>query len=161
MAAFYQLIRPNTAELSPRSPKATHMANSHHIEKTRAIFKPDNLVTLKDVSDNFFMELNRDFGSFAGHVLVSQFAFDEAWPTWEIHPAGDELVFLLSGDTDLVLASEEGQSEDIVRVSNPGDYVVVPKGTWHTARPYAPTSMLFLTPGEGTINALKPGGDPL
>lgn len=30
-----------------------------------------------------------------------------------------------------------------------------------TARPEAPTTMIFITPGEGTLNALEPGGDPL
>ena len=93
-------------------------------------------------------------------MLISQHAFDEAWPTWEIHPKGDELVLLLSGDTDLVLSNPDG-SETVIRVSGQGDYVVVPKGTWHTARPHAPTSLLFMTPGEGTLNALTPGGDPV
>ena len=43
-----------------------------------------------------------------------------------------------------------------VRVSEPGTYVVVPKGAWHTARPHAATTMLFVTPGEGTLNAESP-----
>ena len=135
------------------------MADAHHIEKTRAIFRPDNLVALKTVTENFFPELDNDFGDFADHLLVSQYDFEEKWPTWEIHPHGDELVLLLSGDTDMVLATDDG--EEVIRVSTPGEYVIVPRGTWHTARPYAPTSMLFLTPGEGTLNALEPGGDPL
>ena len=31
-------------------------------------------------------------------------------------------------------------------------HVVVPKGTWHTARTSVPTKMLFVTPGQGTEN---------
>ena len=38
------------------------------------------------------------------------------------------------------------------RLRDPGSYVVVPKGTWHTARTSVPTRMLFMTPGEGTEN---------
>ncbi len=136
------------------------MANPFDIEKTRAVFKPDNLVALKEVTDNFFMDLDKDFGDFKDHILVSTFSFDEKWPTWEIHPEGDELVMMLSGDTDMVLAKDDG-AEEVIRVSKPGEYIIVPKGTWHTARPHAPTHMLFLTPGEGTLNALEPGGDPL
>lgn len=135
------------------------MAQPHNIEKTRAIFRPDLLVTLKEVSDTFFPELDEEFPDFHNHMLVSQFSFGENWPTWEIHPKGDELVLLLSGDTDLVLSTDVG--EQVTRVNVPGEYVIVPKGTWHTARPHAPTSMLFLTPGEGTLNALEPGGDPI
>jgi mannose-6-phosphate isomerase-like protein (cupin superfamily) len=118
------------------------------------------MVTLKEVTESFFQELDQAFPSFANHMLISQYAFDEAWPTWEIHPKGDELVLLLSGDTDLVLGNPDG-SETVMRVAGQGDYVVVPKGTWHTARPHEPTSLLFMTPGEGTLNALTPGGDPV
>ena len=82
------------------------------------------------------------------------FAFSEDWPTWEIHPHGDEFVYLLEGDTDFVLYTEDG--EETVRVNEPGSYVVVPQNTWHTARPYAPTKMLFVTPGEGTLNQPSP-----
>ena len=32
----------------------------------------------------------------------------------------------------------------------PGDYVIVPRGTRHTARIRKPARMLFITPGEGT-----------
>jgi hypothetical protein len=49
-----------------------------------------------------------------------------------------------------------GADERVVRVSEPGSYVVVPKGAWHTARPHAPTTLLFVTPGEGTLNAEQP-----
>ncbi len=133
------------------------MARPYQITDTRAVFTPDNLVRLKAVTDNFYMELDQEFPGFHRHTLVSQFTFDEVWSTWEVHPMGDELVMLLSGDTDLVLWVDG--EEEIVRINAPGEYVVVPKNTWHTARPYAPTSMLFITPGEGTLNATEPGGE--
>ncbi len=129
------------------------MADIHHIAQTRAILKPDMQIALKSVSENFYQELDA-FDGFKNHVLISQFAFDAAWPTWELHPAGDELVFLLAGDTDLVLATDAG--EEVVRIATPGDYAVIPKATWHTARPHAPTTMLFFTPGQGTLNAEEP-----
>ena len=34
--------------------------------------------------------------------------------------------------------------------------VVVPKNTWHTALTDTDCAMLFITPGEGTINAEEP-----
>ena len=133
---------------------------TNNIRNVRAIFKPDNLVNLKEVTPTFFPELDAEYDSFKDHVLVSQFSFTENWPTWEVHPNGDEMVVLMDGETDLVLANEDG-SETVMHVSEPGDYVIIPKGSWHTARPSKPTSMLFITPGEGTLNALEPGGDPL
>ena len=82
--------------------------------------------------------------------LVSQFSFDSDWPSWERHPAGEEFVFLLEGSVELVLEID-GQHKRVA-LSKPGEYVLVPKNTWHTAKSGKPTRMLFITPGEGTEN---------
>lgn len=80
--------------------------------------------------------------------LMSAFTFSEPWATWECHPAGEELVMLLSGAVTLVL-DESGQ-EQIIQLSAPGAYVLVPRNVWHTARTEVTSTMLFLTPGNGT-----------
>lgn len=129
----------------------------HTLEQTRFILGPDGLGTTKAVSDSFYQELDAEFPEFKGHVLIQRYSFDTPWPTWEVHPEGDEFVYLLEGDTDFIL-SQNGV-ERTVRVSEPGSFVVVPKGAWHTARPHAPTTLLFVTPGEGTLNAEAPPAD--
>ncbi len=121
---------------------------------TRVVLDPQGSATPKPVTPSFYADLDRDFDGFAGCVLLSKYEFDEAWPSWEIHPKGDEIVYLLFGDVDFVLWSPDG--EQTVRVDQPGSFIVVPKGTWHTARPRKPTGMLFVTPGEGTENAEQP-----
>jgi len=121
----------------------------------RVILAARGAATLKDVSPTFYEELDAEFGGFAGCVLIQELTFDEAWPTWEVHPHGDEIVTLLSGDVDFILHEKGG--DRVVRVDQPGTYVVVPRGVWHTARPRARTTMLFFTPGEGTLNAETPG----
>ena len=118
------------------------------------IFAPSGRAAVKSMSPAFYEELEREFPDFAGHVLNQRFAFETPWRTWERHPKGDEYVYLLSGDTDFVLWRDG--AEEIVRVNAPGTYVIVPQGVWHTARPHAPTVMLFVTPGEGTENAQTP-----
>ena len=80
--------------------------------------------------------------------LMSAFTFSAPWPTWERHPAGEELVMLLSGDATVVL--EESGQERSLRLAEPGAFVLVPKNVWHTARTAVPTTLLFLTPGAGT-----------
>ena len=128
----------------------TTQAGPFDIGTTRLVISRDSEATPVAVTDTFFEDLDTQFEGFAGYVLISRFEFDADWPTWEIHPHGDEVVYLLEGDTDFVLETDEG--EKTVRVSKPGEYVVVPRGTWHTARPRKPTSLLFVTPGEGTRN---------
>ena len=127
------------------------------LETTRLILGPGGTATPKAVTPAFYEELDLEFGGFAGHVLVSRHAFSEAWPGWEIHPKGDEIVYLLSGDVDFVFWSDAG--ETTLRVDRPGMCIVVPTGTWHTARPRRPSEMLFFTPGEGTRHTNEPGSE--
>ncbi len=131
----------------------------HHLDQVRTILSPDGALHLKANCPTFYEDLDKEFANFSGHILISSYSFDEPWGVWEIHPHGDEWVYLLAGDTDFILM-EDGE-ERTIRISTPGSYVIVPKGTWHTASPFEPTTMLFVTPGEGTINALEPGGEPL
>ncbi len=102
------------------------------------------------VTPTLYEELDRRFDGFHGHVLISTHAFHADWPSWEIHPAGDEVVLLLSGRAEMVLRIDG--REEAVAVESPGSCVIVPKGTWHTARTATPTRMLFVTPGAGTLN---------
>lgn len=127
----------------------------HDIDSTRVIFTPTGDAKLKPVTPDFYEELGKEFGSFKGHVLVQRFSFDEPWGVWEMHPEGDEFVYLLAGDTDFALKMP-GKEARAVRVNQPGSYVMVPKGAWHTATPHAPTTLLFVTPGEGTLNQSEP-----
>lgn len=47
------------------------------LDETRAIFGPDLLTRLKNVSDTFYQELDEEFDSFKGHTLFAEYSFDE------------------------------------------------------------------------------------
>ena len=132
-------------------------AGPYELDAVRLILGPDGTATTKRVGPDFYAELDTEFHDFHGHMLISRFAFDEDWPTWEMHPEGDEFVYLLEGDASFILRCEG--VEQTVRISHPGEFVVVPKGAWHTARPHVPTVTLFVTPGEGTQNLETPPGE--
>jgi len=106
------------------------------------------------VSEKLYEELDATYGDFAGRTLISCHSFEDDWPTWEVHPKGDEFVVLLSGDVDMVLAGEDG--DETLRLSEAGAFVIVPRGVWHTAKVREPATMLFVTPGEGTENRAEP-----
>ncbi len=81
--------------------------------------------------------------------LISEFAFTDDWPTWEMHPEGDEFVYLLSGAVELHL--EQGDGIQTIALRGSGA-VVVPRGVWHTAKVREPSRMLHVTRGAGTQN---------
>ncbi|HEY9530049.1 MAG TPA: cupin domain-containing protein [Burkholderiales bacterium] len=126
------------------------MVAPKNLSSTFIVMQPDQSAVPVEVSPTVFEELDRRFDGFKGRVLVSSYSFDCDWATWEMHPAGDEVVCLLSGDVQMVL--DRGGVEEVTRLTEPGTYVVVPKGTWHTARTRVPTAMLFVTPGQDTQN---------
>lgn len=105
----------------------------------------------------FYEGLSDHFGGFENHVLISCHAFDAPWPTWECHPKGDEMVLLLSGTATMTTLVDESTRD--TRLSAPGDYLIVPRGVWHTASAADQARMLFITPGEGTENRADPN-DP-
>ena len=123
-----------------------------NLASTFVVLHPDQSVTPVEVTPAVYDELDRRFDGFKGRVLVACYSFDADWPVWERHPAGEEIVCLLSGRASLVL---EGASAP-VELRDPGAFVIVPKATWHTAKTSVPTTMLFVTPGAGTEN--KPVG---
>ena len=110
----------------------------HDLNKMLYILGADGSGTLKADSPDFYQELDTEFDGFAGRTLISRFSFDEPWPTWEMHPKGDEFVYLLEGDTDLILL-QDGE-ETAVRIHVPGDYVASASGMTQTKGITAPAT---------------------
>lgn len=79
--------------------------------------------------------------------LVCVLPQDATWDSWERHPAGEEVVYLISGRVDVV--QDLDGVEHVVEL-HPGEALVNPAGVWHTARVHEPGLALFITPGEGT-----------
>jgi len=127
----------------------------HKLDQTALVLTPSQSVQPRDIGERFYEKLEADFEGFRGHTLVQRFSFEKDWDTWEVHPNGDEVVYLLSGATDMVLLQADG-SEQTIYLHKANSAVVVPRNVWHTARPHEPTSMLFITPGEGTRHAENP-----
>ena len=59
--------------------------------------------------------------------LVSEFEFMADWPSWEMHPEGDEFVYLLSGEVELTLELPGGLQK--VPLRGRGAVVVPSRGS--------------------------------
>lgn len=80
--------------------------------------------------------------------LVSLCRFDRSWDSWEMHPAGHEVVVCIAGEITLHQEHENRRSETIVLKT--GDYAINPPGIWHTADVKGDATALFITAGAGT-----------
>ena len=68
----------------------------------------------------------------------------------EMHPDGDEILYLISGKVKVVLLDSDDEDIDV----RPGDGLVVPKGTWHRVDIIEPSQIVYLTPGPN--NQFRP-----
>ena len=75
------------------------------------------------------------------------------WPMSEVHPEGDEIVFLLSGAIDLILEEPAGNRTIELRGRSA---CIVPQGVWHRAVVHEPGDVLHITRGNGTQH--RPAG---
>lgn len=80
--------------------------------------------------------------------LVSMHRFTESWPSWEMHPLGDEVVVCTSGR--MTLQQEFPDGSTAVVTLGAGEYVINPPGVWHTADIDDEATALFITAGLGT-----------
>lgn len=71
----------------------------------------------------------------------------KTWENWERHPAGEEVVVILSGRVTLIqtLDREERRAE-----MRGGQAIINPAGVWHTCDVHEPGRALYITPGRGT-----------
>jgi quercetin dioxygenase-like cupin family protein len=122
--------------------------------RTKAIDLSTTYVHLEDgpsalpvpVGPDFWETIDRRTELHGGRlVMVGHNAAD--WPDWEMHPAGEEIVFLLSGAVDLVLDEPDGERVVALR---PGQAVLVPRGVWHRGIVRTPGDTLHITRGAGT-----------
>jgi mannose-6-phosphate isomerase-like protein (cupin superfamily) len=67
-------------------------------------------------------------------------------PPWELHSAGDELLFILDGESELTVLEPGGRT---TRAISAGQLVVVPQASWHANNALAGVTMLYMTPAEG------------
>ena len=68
----------------------------------------------------------------------------------EMHPDGDETLYLISGRVKVVFLDSD---EDDIEIS-PGEGLVVPKGIWHRVDILEPSQIVYVTPGPN--NEFRP-----
>jgi mannose-6-phosphate isomerase-like protein (cupin superfamily) len=68
----------------------------------------------------------------------------------EVHPDGDEFLYVVSGTMELILddGDERGAGIETKVLLRPGAAYVVPRGVWHRLEPVEPSYLFHVTPGS-------------
>jgi mannose-6-phosphate isomerase-like protein (cupin superfamily) len=123
--------------------------------RTYTFLKDGGAATRIEVTESFWRELmarapRSDDAKLVAEGdgwLVSTHDMTASMPTWERHPAGDEILCVLSGTLEAVVQDKDG--ERVVSLPT-GAACVVPKGAWHRLVVHAPGRLLAMTYGKGT-----------
>jgi mannose-6-phosphate isomerase-like protein (cupin superfamily) len=75
------------------------------IDTEFVVLSPDKVASIEAKDSTLYQRLVTDYDGFRGHELISCHEFDEDWSSWEIHPHGDEIVILLSGEVRFFFAN--------------------------------------------------------
>ncbi len=79
--------------------------------------------------------------------LVARYTIDRDAQTWEVHPAGEELLTMLSGEMEVLFEAAGGVVTVLLK---PGETCVVPRGMWHRQVVRQAGEYLGITYGKGT-----------
>jgi mannose-6-phosphate isomerase-like protein (cupin superfamily) len=104
------------------------------------------------VDDRFWQRIGERTSLHPGR-LVMLLHYSEDWPTWEMHPEGEEIVYCVKGGFELIL-DEDGSHRRLALKA--GEACIVPRGVWHTAGVRRPSDALHITRGAGTRNRPRP-----
>jgi quercetin dioxygenase-like cupin family protein len=98
--------------------------------------------------DWYMSYTERNGGDGAEGRLVTAHHFTQSWDSWEMHPAGDEVVICTEGQMTVHQEHADGTKASVT--ISAGEYAINPPGTWHTADVEGAATALFITAGMGT-----------
>lgn len=91
--------------------------------------------------------INRASGERVMGMSMPQIPSDLHPDKWEMHPHGDEILYLLEGAIDVSLEAEDGEELIPLRA---GESCLIASGSWHRLLLRMPSRLLFVTPAGGT-----------
>ncbi len=74
--------------------------------------------------------------------LLSEHHYLKDWDEWVMHPACDELFYLLSGSMDIIL--DTGTQNNVISL-NANDLATIPRSVWHTIKLHSPCHVLNIS----------------
>ena len=108
--------------------------------------RPDDSALTMEGGDTFWAGIEDRHDLEQGR-LMGVTAQTADWDHWERHPAGEEILTLLSGELEIVLTMKAGEERAVLKA---GQTLIIPAGIWHRGIVRIPGELLFITAGAGT-----------
>ena len=100
------------------------MPETFTLDGTYIHLKPDDSARAMEGGDRFWATIQERTDLDEGRLMgVTGQSAD--WPHWERHPAGEEILTLLSGEIELILDMEGGEQRTTLKA---GETFIVPRG---------------------------------
>ena len=90
-------------------------------------------------------ESSSPFNRFPGFTFTSVTMSKDAPHGGEMHPDGDEIVYVISGKIEVTLELESDQTVNV----EAGEGVIIPRGIWHKVHVVEPVELVTISPGPG------------
>lgn len=108
-------------------------------------FRSNNSVNLTGDLTATLDENFDPFNLFPGFTFTPVSMSQDAPHAGEMHPDGDEIIFVFDGSIEVTL---EFESELVIHITA-GEGIVIPKGIWHKVHVLEPVNMATISPGPG------------
>jgi len=110
-----------------------------------AKFSSNSSLNLTDDLSVILDESPGPFTRFSGFTFTSVSMSQDAPHGGEMHPDGDEIVYVISGKIEVTLELESDQTVNV----EAGEGVIIPRGIWHKVHVVEPVELVTISPGPG------------
>jgi mannose-6-phosphate isomerase-like protein (cupin superfamily) len=122
----------------------------HDPSETYAFLHRGADVHVEPVTPAFWAEIGGRTDLMEGR-LITGMGTDGDWSVWEMHPEGDEVILITSGSCRFHLDDgRDGPDSVTEHIVTAPEYIVVPKGVWHTMDEVDAGRAVVITWGAGT-----------
>jgi mannose-6-phosphate isomerase-like protein (cupin superfamily) len=94
--------------------------------------------------------MSADADGWSVAMLNAETSKDVHGDRWEVHPAADEALCVLSGSIRLILRGADGASDAEHITLGTGTACIVPRGRWHRLELDGPAGLMSVTMHHGT-----------
>jgi len=110
-----------------------------------AKFSSNSSLNLTDDLSVILDESSNPFTRYSGFTFTSVSMPQDAPHGGEMHPDGDEIVYVISGKIEVTLELESDQTVNV----EAGEGVIIPRGIWHKVHVVEPVELVTISPGPG------------